>query len=400
MPAAPRSAAAGRGPADSLPAAGQRRPLRRPHPPLSSPPTPVTELRGVAADLRGGEQAREVSGAGHSGPVPPRAPASARPTPRSALSSGERLRPRPRGGWITAAPRGPRVLGDGTWIYIRAGAASARARPFYLPKNKCAEINTPLQLGSPGSGGRRSEGEQSRSRAAAAGNPGPTSPSQLARVPPGTAGCTAVPTHPYPGSGTRLLPPLSAFVSPPPPARCGPAEGWAGEATAPGQPRPGADLPHPQGLPGGQGGGAGGALGALPPGRCEEKRRGYSPSVRRRGRPARALRPRPACHPTPGPPRPPPPPREPERRRARRCRRAGRCRRALAALRPALPATRLHPLLERPGPPRDGEPGGGARLGSCPFHALAHPGTAEGCRSALVAEKVRGAPRLAAPGGV
>lgn len=168
-------------------------------------------------------------------PSLPAAPASARPTPRSALSSGERLRPRPRGGWITAAPRGPRVLGDSTWIYIRAGAASARVRPFYLapdttakgrrakpfifqPKNKCAEINTPLQLGGPGSGGRRREGEQSRSRAAAGTpgprTPGPTWPPHLARVAPGTAGCRAVPTHPYPGSGTRLFASFVRFCLP------------------------------------------------------------------------------------------------------------------------------------------------------------------------------------------
>ncbi|XP_039235782.1 splicing factor 3A subunit 2-like [Pipra filicauda] len=81
MPAPPGSAAARRGPADSQPAAGQRRPLRRPHPPLSSPPTLVTEVRGIAADLRGGEQAREVNGARPSGPVPPRLPGLCPPDP-------------------------------------------------------------------------------------------------------------------------------------------------------------------------------------------------------------------------------------------------------------------------------------------------------------------------------
>lgn len=330
-------------------------------------------------------------------PFLPAAPASARPTPRSALSSGERLCPRPRGGWITAPPRGPRVLGDGTWIYIRAGAASARARPFYLapdatakgrrakpfifqPKNKCTEINTPLQLGGPGSGGRRREGEQSRSRAAAAGTPGPQQPGADLAAParsgaPGTAGCRAVPRHPYPGSGTRLLPPLSAFVSPPPPARCGPAEGWAGEATAPRQPRPGSGSPPPP--EGGQRAGRRSrrAHRALPPAAAKE-----NDGATHRACGAGGGRPGP-CAPTP----PVTQRRVPLGRLRLPGRRSAGAPAAAAgpgdaagrsrALRPALPA-RGYPATpppEGPEPPRDGELGGGARLGVCPVGALAHP---------------------------
>ncbi|CAM9280374.1 unnamed protein product [Bubo scandiacus] len=135
MPAAPRSAAARRGPAASPPAAGERRPpppppppllpLRRPHPPLSAPPPPVAPSGGggvgCVADLRSGEQARQVSGAGPSAPLPT-APAPARPTPRSALSSGERPPPPRRGGGGGRQRGGgrerpgDRVLGDSTWI--------------------------------------------------------------------------------------------------------------------------------------------------------------------------------------------------------------------------------------------------------------------------------------------
>ncbi|XP_071660134.1 uncharacterized protein [Patagioenas fasciata] len=117
----------------------------------------------------------------------------------------------------------------------------------------------------------------------------------------------------YPGSETRLLPPLSAFVSPPP-SRCEGADGRGGEVVASRPTEPQRQLStHPQRVGSGQGGGAGG-MHRGPCSRPLQRRktrlltvaaaRGVSPQPSRRVSPA--LRPRPACHPTPGPPRPPP----------------------------------------------------------------------------------------------
>lgn len=117
----------------------------------------------------------------------------------------------------------------------------------------------------------------------------------------------------YPGSETRLLPPLSAFVSPPPSLD---AKGQTGEgevvASRPTEPQRQLST-HPQRVSSRQGGGAGGVHRA-PCSRPLQRRktrlltvaaaRGGSPQPSRRV--SSALRPRPACHPTPGPPRPPP----------------------------------------------------------------------------------------------